>query len=397
MTNYAQLPQAVPAELADEFLKRLPYVSEGLAEFRLSDDASQVVFRLKSGFEDRSETVASGIANVAEKLCFSYRPGMSRVVAQQDTLPSSYSENPHDHLKKTGELVEFGRGRFGFGPMLVGLIAKLDELARERANEFSAPEYEFPALIGAEVLDRCRYLRNFPSSLNMVEHLREDLPRIQEFAKTVTCDQGHLQFDSSSLSGVETLLSPSVCFHWYNWLRDRVLPAGTAITAWGKCFRYESSNLSGLERLWDFSMREIIFVGPPQFVLDGREKCISSCVSLLDDLGLAYEISTATDPFFVDSYAVQAAFQKGFELKFELLCPLPYSGKKLAVGSVNYHQDFFGRTFGIESDQAPAHTGCLGFGLERLALAFLAQHGVDESAWPSKVRRVLGRAKSVGQ
>jgi len=165
-----------------------------------------------------------------------------------------------------------------------------------------------------------------------------------------------------------------------------------AITALGKCFRYESSNLTGLERLWDFTMREIVFVGPADYVLDSRNELLELSAAFLDELGLAYEISTATDPFFVDSYAVQAAYQQGFELKLELLAPLPYSGKKLAVGSINYHQDFFGRSFGIQAVNEPAHTGCIGFGYERLALAFLAQHGVDEKNWPEEVARAVRAA-----
>jgi seryl-tRNA synthetase len=66
---------------------------------------------------------------------------------------------------------------------------------------------------------------------------------------------------------------------------------------------------------------------------------------------------------------------------------LPYSGKKLAAGSSNYHQDFFGRSFDIEAGGASAHTGCLAFGLERMALAFVAQHGVHEKNWPDDVVR----------
>jgi hypothetical protein len=100
----------------------------------------------------------------------------------------------------------------------------------------------------------------------------------------------------------------------------------------------------------------------------------------------AIRITTATDPFFIDSYAVQSRYQQGFELKFEMLATLPYSGKKLAVGSVNYHQDFFGRSFAIETGAGPAHTACFGVGLERLALAFLAQYGPDEKNWPEAAR-----------
>jgi len=288
-----------------------------------------------------------------------------------------------------GDIVSFGRGRYGFGPKIVRLIEYFDQRAREMAVQFSAEPHCFPSLVGADVLDRCRYLKNFPSSLNLVSHLREDHAVLQEFARSVQWDGQQLAFDRDGASGIECLLSPSVCFHWYRWLRDSRLTRPRAITALGKCFRYESSNLTGLERLWDFTMREIIFVGPAGFVIENREKLVELSAAFLNDLGLAYEISTATDPFFVDSYAVQAAYQQGFELKFELLAPLPYSGKKLAVGSINYHQDFFGRSFAIQAGDDAAHTGCLGFGYERLALAFLAQHGMDEKTWPEAVVRAV--------
>src|SRR5207302_9905607 len=114
-------------------------------------------------------------------------------------------------------------------------------------------------------------------------------------------------------------------------------------------------------------------VGPTQYVLARRDASIDACVRLLDDLGLAYEITGATDPFFVDTYAAQAAYQQGFDLKFELLLPLPYSGTKLAAGSINDHQDLFGRSFCIEAGGEAAHTACVGFGLERVALGFVAQ------------------------
>ena len=49
-----------------------------------------------------------------------------------------------------------------------------------------------------------------------------------------------------------------------------------------------------------------------------------------------------------------------------------------AVASFNYHQDHFAATYGIviEGGEA-AHTACLGFGLERITLALLREHGLD--------------------
>jgi seryl-tRNA synthetase len=77
-------------------------------------------------------------------------------------------------------------------------------------------------------------------------------------------------------------------------------------------------------------------------------------------------------------------------LKFEIRAKLPFKGSTLAVGSYNYHQDFFGRTLNITlPDGAPAHTGCTAFGLERMAYAFLAQYGFDQKQWPEVVRKAV--------
>jgi seryl-tRNA synthetase len=60
------------------------------------------------------------------------------------------------------------------------------------------------------------------------------------------------------------------------------------------------------------------------------------------------------------------------------------------VASFNYHQDHFAAPFGVElSDGERAHTACLGFGLERIALALFAEHGLDVEGWPEEVRREL--------
>jgi seryl-tRNA synthetase len=394
VSAYAELSTAIPDELIEEFLKRLPYISEGIHNTRLLPGANRVAFDLQSDAQANAQIVASRITEVAAKLCLNYRPGTSKTLAKQDRLPSSFQADPHPLLAERGEIVLFGRGRYGFGPKMVALMEYFDIQVRRMAAAFQAPAHQFPSLIGADVLERCRYLQNFPASLNLVSHLREDHRVLQDFARSARCDGKELVCEHGHMSGIECLLSPSVCFHWYMWLRDSSLPKPVAITALGKCFRFESANLSGLERLWDFSMREIIFVGPADYVLASRSTLVELCVQFLNELGMAYEITTATDPFFVDSYAVQAAYQQGFELKFELLAPLPYSGKKLAIGSINYHQDFFGRSFAIEISGKPAHTGCIGFGYERLALAFLAQHGLDESNWPHAIAHYVKAACS---
>jgi hypothetical protein len=106
----------------------------------------------------------------------------------------------------------------------------------------------------------------------------------------------------------------------------------------------------------------------------------------LDSHRLEGEIRTASDPFFAAPDVVaKTYFQLKSDSKFEVSLSLP-DGERLAVGSHNYHSDFFGRVFEIECEEQPAHSACVAFGLERWVHAFLAQHGSDAKRWPDVVR-----------
>jgi hypothetical protein len=392
MSHSVRLNSPIPDELADEFLKKLPYVSEALASFELNPlSRDTVAFELKAGNGDLRQLVAERIVEVADKLCKGRRPHVAKVLHSKRERDFRFRSDPHQALEQMGELHKYGAGRFGLGPRVLELMELFDHDVQEMGARASAVPFQFPSLIGADVLDRCRYLRSFPSALTMVSHLREDLTAIQDFARVAAWDGERLVHSPGALSAIQCLLAPSVCFHLYAWLAKQRLET-KCVTAVGKCFRYESSNMAGLERLWDFTMREVIFVGPDRYVLDSRQKMADETARLMDRWGLAYEIRSATDPFFIEDYASMSTFQLAFELKFEVLTPLPYSNKDLAIGSLNYHQDFFGRSFEISGTSGAAiHTGCIGFGLERVALAFLAQNGLDPKAWPQEIASRLKR------
>jgi seryl-tRNA synthetase len=74
------------------------------------------------------------------------------------------------------------------------------------------------------------------------------------------------------------------------------------------------------------------------------------------------------------------------------LVPITSQDKPTACLSFNYHQDHFGTLWGIETANGEtAHTACVGFGMERIALALFAHHGFDVDAWPKSLRAVLWR------
>jgi hypothetical protein len=98
----------------------------------------------------------------------------------------------------------------------------------------------------------------------------------------------------------------------------------------------------------------------------------------------------ANDPFFcaADSGA-RSSSQRLLELKYELQLEVgPVDS--IAVASFNFHERFFGESFGLSlPDGTPAFSACAGFGLERLAFALMCQHGTEIRDWPPALRRAL--------
>jgi hypothetical protein len=140
-----------------------------------------------------------------------------------------------------------------------------------------------------------------------------------------------------------------------------------------------------LSRLWCFQMREIVYAGEPAFVHDAALCAGRALQALTDELDLAGVCESASDPFFADVFAEKRYHQLAHDRKFELRLPLG-RGETLAVASINFHEDVFGRAFGIrQPGGAPAISGCTAFGLERLAFAFVARHGIDERCWPEAI------------
>jgi hypothetical protein len=186
----------------------------------------------------------------------------------------------------------------------------------------------------------------------------------------------------------EACLSPAVCYHVYHLYEGRTIPPLAAVHGiCSKCFRYESSNIKDLRRLWDFTIREVVFMGAREEVLAARDRSIEMMSDFLKGHALAGEIRTASDPFFIAPEATSKTyFQLSSDSKFEVSLLLS-GGERLAVGSHNYHSDFFGRVFNVNVETGgPMHSVCVAFGLERWVYAFLQQHGSNPAKWPDPIR-----------
>jgi seryl-tRNA synthetase len=383
---------SIPDYLTGEIQSKLAYVDERIQWARVSTDNIELELAPWDESQDRLE-----LEEKVQRVILSMAKGAFKPKVQvlEDFLdrPVTYRDDPMAELLRLGEVSQEANGIYVLGPLLTRLVAFFENRFLALADSFDAAPYRFPTLIPARYLERVNYFRAFPHSLTFVTHLREDLDVIDEFSQHAACDDHGLTTPPGSFASIQALLSPAVCYHLYFALADKPLPGGQlAATAVGNCFRYEAINLTSLERMWNFSMREVIFVGPKDFVLENREIARQRMAQFFEQIGLAYRVESANDPFFIGEFRKQAAFQSAFQLKFEIRASLPFKDSTLAVGSYNYHQDFFGRSLNISlPDGSAAHTGCVAFGLERIAFAFLAQFGLDPANWPAPVREHLPR------
>jgi seryl-tRNA synthetase len=312
-------------------------------------------------------------------------------------------------LLDRGIATEAGDGQVAVGEPVLSLMDYLDARLRELSRaEFGAVEYRYPTVIPAAVLRRCGYFESFPQLLMFVARLHGDLDTYRQFIGEMSeATNGRSLSDVLRSHGdhFDYCLPPTMCFHTYHQLAGRPLPAPSAvITSRGKSFRFESRYQRSLERLWDFTIREIVFIGSRDFVLDARSRLMNRTFELAGELGVGGHCEVATDPFFVNADTAQRVWSQQFlELKYELRLPLE-PGRDVAVCSFNFHERFFAESFAITAAGGAAggsaaggnasageevYTACAGYGLERFAYAFLCRHGLDPRGWPEQVRKAV--------
>jgi seryl-tRNA synthetase len=236
-------------------------------------------------------------------------------------------------------------------------------------------------------LEKSGYLKSFPNLLGCVCGLHGTEREIHSAVS---------RFDAggdwtTSLSPNDLVLSPAACYPVYPIAAARgPLPAGgLRFDVAADCFRAEPSR--HLDRLQSFRMREYVCIGSPDDVSEFRERWMVRAQGIARDLGLAFKVDYASDPFFGRVGQMKAVSQKQQSLKFELLVPLRSEEQPTACMSFNYHRDHFGTTWDIKDAAGePAHTGCVAFGMDRLAVAMFHTHGIEPAKWPVAVREMLG-------
>jgi seryl-tRNA synthetase len=293
----------------------------------------------------------------------------------------------HAELIGRGLLTATGvAGVYGRSDLFEDTVTRVDRMVASIGAGDHPDVVRFPPVLNRTHFERSGYLDSFPHLAGTVHAFAGS-----EHAHREVLESAHQGGDwSATFPATAVVLAPAACYPVYPMLADAVLPPrGRLIDVMSYCFRHEPSDDPA--RMQSFRMHEHVRAGDEESVLEWRERWIPRAEAFTAVLGLDGRVELANDPFFGRGGTLLAVNQRDRRLKLEVVVPIASEECLTPIISLNYHQDHFGSAFGIATASGgPAHTACVGFGLERIALALFRRHGFDRPAWPAAVRRELG-------
>jgi seryl-tRNA synthetase len=277
-------------------------------------------------------------------------------------------------------------GLVGRSAVFERVVAGVVNAAVRAGAPFKATALAFPPVLPKRVIEKTDYLRSFPDMLGSVHAFTGNERDHMSILNAVEIAEDWAVGFSSS----DAVLLPASCYPIYLWREGTQVPvSGEVFTVTGQCYRHEPS--PDPARLRSFRQHEHVIIGSPEAAASFAAQWGDLTVSVLRSMHLPAERVVANDPFFGRMGKLLAASQVEQALKHEVVIPINSDEFPTACASVNQHHDHFTEPFDITlAGGGVAHTACVGFGLERIALALFKHHGFSVSAWPAVTRAVLG-------
>lgn len=284
-----------------------------------------------------------------------------------------------------GLLIPSGvRGVFGRSGAFENIIDRFEHFVARETRSLNAEVIHFPPVFNRAHYCCIDHIYNFPDLMGSVHSFTgreaEHAHMLQKFERREDW--------TADLNPTQVMLAPAACYPLYPTATGTLPPEGRLVDLKSFVFRHEPSDDPA--RMQSFRMHEFVRLGTPEQALGHRDFWLDKAQDILRSIGLPVAAVLANDPFFGRGGRVMKATQREQNLKFELVVPICSEEKPTAITSCNYHLDHFGSAFNIKtSDGATAHSACMGFGLERIALALFKHHGLEPAAWPQSVRKKL--------
>lgn len=313
---------------------------------------------------------------------------MKKVEKGNTVIKENYIERDYvdfQTLLDSGIVEQYGTGCILLSELGQKLFDFFDQNFLDIISDLSPVHKQFPTLLPLNVVEDTKYLHSSPQYLLFCSKLNESLDEYNQVEEKYANHEL-----SDTLNSPEFALSPSACFHLFGYLYGKSLKKENVFTLRQNVFRNEGRfNWKELTRLQDYNVREIVMIGSRDYVNSTRELILTRAEKLFDDLGMNYSISVASDPFVMPTMQGYKRIQKFNKVKYELGM---YVNKEttVACASFNLHGTTFSSKFKFHAENTDVtESACIGFGIERIIIAFLSQYGTELEKWPVKVKEFI--------
>ncbi len=266
------------------------------------------------------------------------------------------------------------QGQASFGGALLGLYQRLDQCFVRLAQGCQAREFKFPSHLPAVTLEKLDYFNSFPHLITMPVTLERSEENLENFRGNRALHDGAISL--TRIAPIRHVLTPAACYHFYQFFDGSSLEGPLYLTTAATCNRCEDY-YEPLQRQWNFNMREIVCIGAADTVKSFLAEHEEKVSALAKKYGIAITWQDATDPFFKPAQNPKHLAQRLDPVKKEMIF-----GDGLAIGSVNFHRNYFGEAFHITANGEAAYSGCVAFGLERWMHAVIKTFGEYPKDWP---------------
>lgn len=353
-----RLPRALLPEQIRTFVQQFDARVSGETEVEISELDGQTVL-LRGHRPEVLERHWRLLCELAEGMPVRARPIDDEVPPRRLKTPTEGRRFGASQLLDSRVLATMPAGRTGLRGDAVLLLRGLDRRLEMMARQAGAEPLHLEPTWAGEDLSGFGYSEASPTLFRFVHG-----------------EQGSgLHFQNAACDNVWRLLAGGS------------FPEPATFTTVGPCARNEGSRYFLLERMRNFTMREVMQVGPRASVEAFRSRWLGLAEALAEELGLSGVVASADDPFFLGGGLADATGLPD-RVKVELRLDIQ-EGRTVACASANLHGEFFARRWGYTAAGADLPwTACVAFGLERWVYAMLVQHGPLMPAWPNAVAQL---------
>lgn len=322
------------------------------------------------------------------------------IVREAKRREPAWDRDPTDEMLKAGWITRGPtKGKWVYMPPFTALARAMEQIIIE---EFIRPmgfqEVMATNVINEDIWLKTGHLAGMPME---IYYVREPLTRNPEAWELVideikvTRKVPHQRFNAMLKDAPVYGLTYAQCPVIYWGLRNKVfkeLPV-LIFDRTQNSFRYEAGGRHGLERVDEFHRIEPIFIATPEQCLELRKKMMALYERIFDHiLELEWRAANVT-PFFLQHAGKEHEEQAKEIGTIDFEAWLPYRGGRdkewLEFQNLTVVGDKYAKAFNLKARKGEVWTGCTGICLERWAVAFLAQKGMDPRKWPAGFREYM--------